>query len=88
MDGGVAYEVAPALGWDFLLVSGEGLPRLFRLCAGEAALMKEEPVALGEGLAFLDFYFGHMFVFSFGSIVGPERAFILKVLEGYVKRAF
>jgi len=55
VDGGVAYEVAPALGRDFLLVSGEGLPGFFRLCAGEAALMKEEPVALGEGLAFLDF---------------------------------
>ena len=41
-----------------------------------------------DGLAFLDFYFGHMFVFGFESIFGPERAFILKVLEGYVKRAF
>ena len=37
------------------LAGARGQLPVRRGAAGEAALMKEEPVALGEGLAFLDF---------------------------------
>jgi len=59
VDGGAPDQVAPKIaGSPLLLFPGyEGLPGLFNLCAVEAALMKEESVALGEGLTLLEFKF-------------------------------